>query len=136
MVPFTCVFAGLLLNTSIKTKKSSLCLDLTHKKQRPVAGNGLKVSSKLSELLDHWCSVGSIILSALVAPPTALYILYLSTLFIVCNTYYLYDCISLFQCDDKCVKAYVHMGKAHLGLKSYEEVSPKYSSLDIAALDH
>lgn len=28
-----------------------------------------------------------------------------------------------FQCDGKCLKAYVHIAKAFLGLKKYEEVS-------------
>lgn len=28
----------------------------------------------------------------------------------------------LTQCSDKCIKAYVHMGRAHLGLKHFTEV--------------
>lgn len=27
------------------------------------------------------------------------------------------------QCDEKCTKAYFHMGKAHLALKNYSAVS-------------
>lgn len=30
---------------------------------------------------------------------------------------------SFMQCDEKCTKAYFHMGKAHLALKNYSVVS-------------
>lgn len=31
------------------------------------------------------------------------------------------------QCDEKCTKAYFHMGKAHLALKNYSVVSARGS---------
>ncbi|XP_073441404.1 tetratricopeptide repeat protein 12 [Dendrobates tinctorius] len=39
------------------------------------------------------------------------------------------DCEWALKCDDKCVKAYVHMGKAHLALKKYEEARQCYKKI-------
>ncbi|XP_073513092.1 tetratricopeptide repeat protein 12 isoform X2 [Phyllobates terribilis] len=39
------------------------------------------------------------------------------------------DCEWALKCDDKCVKAYVHMGKAHLALKNYEEARQCYKKI-------
>ncbi|XP_044134382.1 tetratricopeptide repeat protein 12 [Bufo gargarizans] len=39
------------------------------------------------------------------------------------------DCEWALKCDDKCLKAYVHMGKAHLGLKNYEEARQCYKKV-------
>ncbi|XP_069803850.1 tetratricopeptide repeat protein 12 [Dendropsophus ebraccatus] len=39
------------------------------------------------------------------------------------------DCEWALKCDDKCVKAYVHMGRAHLGLKNYEEARKCYKKI-------
>ncbi|CAN2388261.1 Tetratricopeptide repeat [Pristimantis euphronides] len=41
----------------------------------------------------------------------------------------IHDCEWALKCDDKCVKAYVHMGKAHLGLKNYEEARQCYKQI-------
>ena len=38
---------------------------------------------------------------------------------------------SFIQCDEKCTKAYFHMGKAHLALKNYSEVSARGSLSDM-----
>ncbi|KAM4016481.1 tetratricopeptide repeat protein 12 isoform 2-T2 [Anomaloglossus baeobatrachus] len=39
------------------------------------------------------------------------------------------DCEWALKCDDKCAKAYVHMGKAHLALKHYEEARQCYKKI-------
>ncbi|XP_056398877.1 tetratricopeptide repeat protein 12 isoform X3 [Hyla sarda] len=39
------------------------------------------------------------------------------------------DCEWALKCDDKCVKAYVHMGRAHLSLKNYEEARQCYKMI-------
>lgn len=39
------------------------------------------------------------------------------------------DCEWALKCDENCVKAYVHMGKANLGLKKYEEARQCYQKI-------
>ncbi|XP_053308014.1 tetratricopeptide repeat protein 12 [Spea bombifrons] len=36
------------------------------------------------------------------------------------------DCEWALKCNDKCTKAYIHMGRAYLGLKEYEEARKSY----------
>ncbi|XP_063799252.1 tetratricopeptide repeat protein 12 isoform X4 [Pseudophryne corroboree] len=39
------------------------------------------------------------------------------------------DCEWALKCDEKCLKAYVHMGKAYLGLKKYDEARKYYKKI-------
>ncbi|MED6262876.1 hypothetical protein ATANTOWER_028286, partial [Ataeniobius toweri] len=39
------------------------------------------------------------------------------------------DCEWALKCNERCIKAYVHMGKAYLGLKKYNEAKSCFEKI-------